>query len=97
MKDKKTMIILEWIDASISMENSSLTREEAEEERLIHGFVCGILVEEFKDRYVVARDWFDEHDTYRGVASYPKTGVVNTIKYKFAKRNVKPLTERTKL
>jgi len=79
MPDKKTMIFLEWIDASVSVENSSLTREEAEQEKLIHGFVCGILVKEFEDRYVVARDWFDEQDTYRGVASYPKTGIVNAI------------------
>ena len=28
MPDKKTMIFLEWIDASVSVENSSLTREE---------------------------------------------------------------------
>ena len=94
MTGKKTMIVLEWIDASISMENVVLTREEAEQEKLIHGFVCGVLVEEFEDRYVVARDWFDEQDNYRGVASYPKTGVINAIKYNFAKRNVKPVTKK---
>lgn len=85
----KQMIVLEWIDASISMENDSLSHEEAEEEKLIHGFVCGVLVKEFDDRYVVARDWFDGFNTYRGVASYPKTGVVNAIKYTFAKGKLK--------
>lgn len=82
---KKTMICLEWIDASISLEDSCLLQEDAEKEELMHGFVCGVLVKEFDDRYVVARDWFDVPNQYRGVASYPKTGIVSVKKYDFAK------------
>lgn len=80
----KQMIAIEWIDASISRGNETYTQEEAEEEKLTHGFVAGVLVKEFPDRYVIARDWFDIHNTYRGVASYPKTGIVNVIKYDLA-------------
>ena len=76
----KQLIIIEWIDASLSRGDETYTRDEAEQEELIHGFVSGILVAEFGDRYVVARDWFDEQDTYRGVASYPKTGIVKVKK-----------------
>lgn len=80
---KKQMICIEWIDASI-FGNDQLSQQEAEQEELIHGFVVGVLVKEYKDRYVVARDWFDLHNEYRGVASYPKSGVVSVKKYDFA-------------
>lgn len=80
----KQMIAIEWIDASISRGDETYTQEEAEEEKLIHGFVAGVLVKEFDDRYVIARDWFDIHNTYRGIASYPKTGIVKVIKYDLA-------------
>lgn len=83
-EEAKQLIAIEWIDASIS-NNDTFTQEEAEEEKLIHGFAVGVLVKEFKDRYVIARDWFDGFDTYRGVASYPKTGIVKVKKYNFAK------------
>lgn len=80
----KQLIAIEWIDASMS-NNETLTQDEAEEEKLIHGFAVGVLVAEFKDRYVIARDWFDTYNTYRGVASYPKTGIVKVKKYNLAK------------
>lgn len=78
----KELILIEWVDASLSASDETYTQQEAEGEKLIHGFVAGVLVKEFPDRYVVARDWFDKYDTYRGVASYPKTGVVKVKKYK---------------
>lgn len=82
---KKQIIAIEWIDASMSM-NETYTKAEAEDEKLIHGFAVGVLVKEFEDRYVISRDWFDEHDTYRGIASYPKTGIVGVIKYDMAEK-----------
>lgn len=81
---KKQLIAIEWIDASLSMGNETYSEIEAEEEKLIHGFAVGVLVKEFKDRYVIARDWFDEHNTYRGLASYPKTGIVKIVRYDLA-------------
>jgi len=81
----KEMIAIEWIDASLTRGDETYTQEEAEQEELIHGFAVGVLVKEFEDRFVIARDWFDGHSTYRGVASYPKTGIVKVVKYELAK------------
>lgn len=79
---KGTPIIkIEWVDASISGDET-LTQSEAEEEELIHGFAVGVLVKEFPDRYVIARDYFDKQKTYRAVASYPKTGIVKVKIYR---------------
>ncbi len=80
----KQLIAIEWIDASISGGTDSYNQEDAEQEQLIHGFAVGVLVKEFKDRYVIDRDWFDAHNTYRGIASYPKTGIVKVKKYPMA-------------
>lgn len=82
----KELIAIEWIDASLTNGSDTYSREDAESEQLIHGFAVGVLVKEFDDRYVIARDWFDVHDTYRGIASYPKTGIVKVKRYKFAKK-----------
>jgi len=82
---QKEIIAIEWIDASLSRGDETYTQNEAEQEMLIHGFAVGVLVKEFPDRYVIARDWFDDHNTYRGIASYPKTGVVKVNKYKLEK------------
>lgn len=84
MVKAKQIIAIEWIDASISPSTDSFDQEEAEQEQLIHGFAVGVLVKEFKDRYVIARDWFDTYNTYRAVASYPKSGIVKVNKYKMA-------------
>lgn len=83
----KELIAIEWIDASLTQEGETYSREDAEKEELIHGFAVGVLVKEFPDRYVIARDWFDVHDTYRGVASYPKTGIVKVTRYNLIKLN----------
>lgn len=82
----KELIAIEWIDASLTNGSDTYSREDAENEQLIHGFAVGVLVKEFDDRYVIARDWFDVYDTYRGIASYPKTGIVKVRKYKLAKK-----------
>lgn len=81
---KKQLIAIEWIDASLTANNDTYTQEEAEQEKLIHGFAVGVLVEEMDDRFIIARDWFDEHNTYRGVASYPKTGIIKVVRHDLA-------------
>lgn len=81
----KQLIAIEWIDASLTNEGDTYSQEDAEKESLIHGFAVGVLVKEFDDRYVIARDWFDGFNTYRGVASYPKTGIVKVRFYNMAK------------
>lgn len=91
----KELIAIEWIDASISAESDTFTREDAEKEELIHGFAVGVLIKEFPDRYVIARDWFDVHDSYRGIASYPKTGILRVKRYKMAD-STPPATEGRK-
>ena len=78
---KRHLIAIEWIGASLTQDGDTYTHEEALKEKLIHGFASGILVEEMDDRFIIARDWFDEHNTYRGVASYPKTGIIKVIKH----------------
>lgn len=77
----REMICIEWIDASIAVETETYSHEDACKEDLIHGFACGVLVEEKSDCYVVARDWFDKHNTYRGISVYPKSGIKQVKKY----------------
>jgi hypothetical protein len=78
---EKQIICIEWVDASVSRGDETYTQEDAEEEKLVHGFAVGVLVKEFSDRYVISRDWFNDFNNYRGIASYPKTGVVKVTKY----------------
>jgi len=85
VEETKELIAIEWIDASISLENDGFTKKDAENEPLIHGFAVGVLIKEHDDRYIISRDWFDAHDTYRGVATYPKTGIVKVKRYKLVK------------
>ena len=51
---------------------------------LIHGFVCGILVEEDKEKVIVAMDWFDVEDQFRTLNTYPKSGIKKLIIKDFA-------------
>lgn len=85
----KELIAIEWIDAAITIDGDSYSEKDAGDVKLIHGFAVGVLVKEFPDRYVISRDWFDEHDTYRGVASYPKTGIIKVKRHKLAKPKAK--------
>lgn len=78
---KHQIACIEWIDASINMENDTKTYEKACQENLVHGFAVGILITEDKHRITIARDWFDGEDAYRGISTYPKTGIKKITKY----------------
>lgn len=64
----------------------SYTFDEVCQEKLVHGFASGVLVNETKTYYTIARDWFEEHDTFRGIATYPKSGLVKVKKYDLLKK-----------
>lgn len=78
---KRQTIIIEWVDASIAANDDTYSHDEACKESLIHGFAYGILVNETKTHYTIARDWFDEPNAYRGISTYPKSGIVKVQKF----------------
>lgn len=75
----KKVVVLEWVDASINLENDSMHHDDAVNQSLIHGFVSGILIKEDKDSVTIARDWFDKENTYRGIATYPKKLILHRV------------------
>lgn len=72
----KKLVSFEWVDACL-LGNDSLPHKEAREYGLIHGLVCGWLIQEDKETITLARDWFDEVNTYRGGCVYPKKLITN--------------------
>lgn len=77
-EQKQKMVFLEWIDASMWGTNQ-ISREDAIDSGLSHGFVCGFLIHEDKEKVVVAMDWFDADDNFRVINTYPKTGIKKLI------------------
>ncbi len=69
-----SIIFFKWFDAAM-FGNEQVGLDYIKESSLIEGYVSGFLVEERKDSYVVALDYFPEHTQYRGVHIYPKSGV----------------------
>ena len=69
-----TIIFFQWADASM-MGVGQYSLNETKDEGLIQGCVCGHLVEEREDCYVVALDYFPKDKQYRNVNIYPKSGI----------------------
>ena len=76
---KQQLVFIEWNDASM-WGTDVHSREEAEEMGLTHGYACGFLIHEDKEKVVLAIDWFDENDDFRHVNTYPKTGIKKITK-----------------
>ena len=72
------IVLFHWTDATIYA-NESYRHDHKFD--LISGFVSGILVQEDENKITVARDMFDEDGiiTYRGLGTYPKTGINGAI------------------
>jgi len=89
--EEKEIIIFEWIDAAM-LGVETIKEEDVKKNGLISGMVAGFLVEETKDSFKVALDYFPEENTYRCVNIYPKTGVIKeSIMYK----EIKPISKLT--
>jgi len=73
-KKKQCAVIIEWVDAAM-WGCDSRSRESAENCGLTHGYACGWLIKEDDEKVILALDWFDEHDLFRHVCSYPKSGI----------------------
>ena len=83
---KDQFILIYWKDAAIHG-GEQLSRKVAEKDcHLIKGISGGILVNEDKEQITLALDWFHEHDDFRNMASYPKSGMYRVIRYKFGKK-----------
>ena len=76
--NKQKYCFIEWIDASM-WGGDQISRKEAKEKYLSHGFVCGFLIHQDEEKVVVAMDWFDCDDTFRVINTYPKTGIKKLI------------------
>lgn len=81
--NKQKLVFLEWVDASM-WGNEQVSRERAEDSGLSHGFACGILVKNDKEKVVVAMDWFDKDDQFRTINTYPRSGIKKLIIKDFA-------------
>ena len=76
---KQKYCFIEWVDACM-WGNDQVSRKKASEDSpLAHGFVCGFLIHEDKEKVVVGMDWFDKDDQFRVVNTYPKTGIKKLI------------------
>lgn len=76
---KQKIVFIEWIDASM-WGTSQMSEAEASDCGLSHGFVCGFLIKEDKEKVIVAIDWFvDNPFHYRNICTYPKTGIKKLI------------------
>ncbi len=79
-KKKPKIICIDWLDCSILVDDQ-LNRKSIEPEGLIHGYAVGILVKETDEFIIIARDWFDKQDDFRGTAIYPKSGIKSIKRY----------------
>jgi len=76
---KKQLIILHWTDAAIEGAETIYERD-LENVGLIEGIAVGVFVKEDKKSITLAIDWFYEHNSYRQVATYPKSGIHKIIR-----------------
>lgn len=83
IKQKDQFVLIYWKDAAMHGAEQ-VTRKQAEKDwHLIKAISGGILVHEDKEQITIALDWFHQHDEFRNLASYPKSGMYKVIKYKF--------------
>lgn len=75
---KQKYCLIEWVDASM-WGTEQVSRKTAEDSSLAHGFVCGFLIHNDKEKVVVGMDWFDEGDQFRVINTYPKSGIKKLI------------------
>jgi hypothetical protein len=72
---KQQLVMIEWTDASMHG-TEQMSRDDATKDcKLIDGVSAGLLVHEDKHQVTLALDWFHEHDQFRQIASYPKSGI----------------------
>lgn len=94
MKKKNEVIIFHWVDACMHGTDQK-TEEEWKKEGLIEGIVAGFIVNETKEYFTIAIDLFFagqmgmEHNNYRQVCTYPKSGIKKIIK-RFVLETIKP-------
>ena len=90
-KIKDQFVLIYWKDASIHG-GDQITRKQAIKDcGLIKGISGGILVHEDKEHITLALDWFHEHDDFRNMTSYPKSGMYKVKRYHFGDKKTKNL------
>lgn len=75
------IVKIDWLDAQI-VGSDTYSRKEAEQRGLIQVESVGILVSENKKEIVIATDYFPEHDTFRSIQVYPKSGIKRITRMK---------------
>jgi len=76
---KKQLAILSWTDAAIESTDTFFERD-LEKIGLIDGIAVGIIVKENKESITLALDWFYKQNSYRSIATYPKSGIHKIIR-----------------
>lgn len=91
MKNNIEIITIIWEDAAIFGSNTQ-HREDIEKYNLMHGISAGILIKEDKKKVIIGMDYWPEHQTFRTVQVYPKSGIQQIIRKKldFLPSNPKP-------
>ena len=76
---KKQFAIINWTDAAIEGTNTFFEKD-LEDVGLINGIAVGVIVKEDKISITLALDWFYEVNSYRQLATYPKSGIQKIIR-----------------
>ena len=76
---KKQFAIISWTDAAIEGTNTFFEKD-LEDVGLINGIAVGVIVKEDKISITLALDWFYEVNSYRQLATYPKSGINKIIR-----------------
>ena len=76
---KKQLAILSWTDAAIESTDTFFERD-LEKIGLVDGIAVGIIVKENKESITLALDWFYKQNSYRSIATYPKSGIHKIIR-----------------
>lgn len=85
VKQKDQFVLIYWIDATLHGHDQVSRKQAIKDCTLTKGISGGILVNETKDSFTLALDWFHQLDDFRSTATYPKTGIYKVVRYKFGK------------
>jgi hypothetical protein len=76
------LAIIYWTDASIETTNQDTREEWVKSAKLIDGIAIGHILHENKRKITLGMDYFPSSDSYRLVATYPKSGIHKIIRKK---------------
>jgi hypothetical protein len=69
------VILIHWVDACIHG-SETVSSTDASRLGLITCVSAGVLIHEDEEKITIGMDYFVDHDTFRTVQTYPKSGIV---------------------